>query len=84
MGVLGSQVKLEEFVLELLKLKWADQGEAVARAFIDFLVHLISSNVKFVKPAVKYLVENLKGTNDKIVDSEERIGKLSVKLDKFA
>ena len=70
--MLGSQVRMEDFVLELLKLKWADQGEAVAAAFIEFLVHLISANVKFVKPAVKFLVENLKGSNkkDKIADSE--------------
>ena len=69
-GVLGSQVRMEDFALEILKLRWADQGEAVAAAFIEFLVHLISANVKFVKPAVKYLVENLKGTNDKNNDSE--------------
>ena len=70
--MLGSEVRMEDFVLELLKIKWADQGEAVARAFIEFLVHLISANVKFVKPAVKFLVENLKGTKkkDTVADSE--------------
>ena len=56
--------------MELLKLSWADQGETVARAFIEFLVSLISANVKFVKPAVKILVENLKGTNDQISDPD--------------
>ena len=69
-AVLASQERMEDFALELLKLKWADQGEAVAAAYIEFLVHLVSANVKFVKPAVKYLVENLKGTNDKSSDSE--------------
>ena len=66
--MLGSEVRMEDFVLELLKMKWADQGEA----FIVFLVHLISANVKFVKPAVKFLVENLKGTKkkDTVADSE--------------
>ena len=68
-GVLGRHVRLEEFVLEVLKLKWANQGEAVATAYIEFLVYLISANVKFVKPAVRILVENLKGTNDEISDS---------------
>ena len=56
--------------MELLKLSWADQGEVVARAFIEFLVSLISANVKFVKPAVKILVENLKGTNDESADTD--------------
>ena len=66
-GELGSEVRMEDFVLELLKMKWADQGE-----FLEFLVHLISANVKFVKPAVKFLVENLKGTKkkDTVADSE--------------
>ena len=53
---------MESFVTELLKLKWAGQGEAVSNAYTAFLANLVSANTKFVKPAVKFIIENFKVT----------------------
>jgi len=61
--------KMESFVTELLKLKWAGQGEAVSNAYTAFLANLVSANTKFVKPAVKFIIENFKG-GDRDLDSE--------------
>ena len=53
---------MENFVTELLKLKWAGQGEAVSNAYTAFLANLVSANTKFVTPAVKFIIENFKVT----------------------
>ena len=60
---------MEGFVTELLKLKWAGQGEAVATSYISFLCNLVSANTRFTRPAVKFIIENFKGS-DREVDSD--------------
>ena len=54
---------------ELLKLKWAGQGEAVAASYTGFLCNLVSANTRFTRPAVRFIIENFKGC-DKEADSE--------------
>ena len=56
---------------ELLKLKWAGQGEAVAASYTGFLCNLVSANTRFTRPAVRFIIENFKGC-DKEADSEVR------------
>ena len=60
---------MEGFVTELLKLKWAGQGEAVAASYTGFLCNLVSANTRFTRPAVRFIIENFKGC-DKEADSE--------------
>ena len=60
---------MESFVTELLKLKWAGQGEEVSSAYIGFLVNLVSANTRFARPAIKNILGNFQG-NDREVDSE--------------
>jgi len=60
---------MEGFVTELLKLQWAGQGEAVATSYISFLCNLVSANTRFTRPAVKFIIENFKGS-DRELDSD--------------
>eukprot|EP00092_Neocalanus_flemingeri_P006602 GFUD01007121.1.p1 GENE.GFUD01007121.1~~GFUD01007121.1.p1 ORF type:complete len:614 (+),score=188.47 GFUD01007121.1:461-2302(+) len=61
--VLGSHKseQMEGLVMELLKLRWADQGKAVAVAYKSFLVNLVSANTRYTRAAVQSLIGNFKG-----------------------
>ena len=61
---------MESFVTELLKIKWAGQGEEVSTTYINFLANLVSANTRFTRPAIKFILENFKGSGDKGADSE--------------
>jgi len=53
--------QMEGLVVELLKLRWADQEKAVVVAYKSFLVNLVSANTRYTKMAVKSLIGNFKG-----------------------
>jgi len=57
--------QMEGLVMELLKLRWADQDNAVVSAYKSFLVNLVSANIKYTKIAVKTLITNFKGAASK-------------------
>jgi len=61
--VLGSHKseQMEGLVMELLKLRWADQGKQVVEAYKSFLVNLVSANTRYTRAAVKSLIGNFKG-----------------------
>ena len=61
---------MDSFVTELLKIKWAGQGEGVSSVYINFLANLVSANTRFTRPAVKFILENFKGSGEKESDSE--------------
>jgi len=53
--------QMEGLVMELLKLRWADQEKSVVAAYKSFLVNLVSANTRYTKVAVKTLISNFKG-----------------------
>jgi len=53
--------QMEGLVMELLKLRWADQEKSVVEAYKSFLVNLVSANTRYTKVAVKTLISNFKG-----------------------
>jgi len=53
--------QMEGLVMELLKLRWADQEKSVVAAYKSFLVNLVSANTRYTKAAVKTLISNFKG-----------------------
>ena len=59
---------LDNFVSELLKIKWTDQGDAVSTAFINFITNLVSANARFTRQTVSIIIDNFKG-NDRKTDS---------------
>lgn len=52
---------IDGLVMELLKLKWADQGQGVVRAYKSFIVNLVSANTRYTRAAIKSLIGNFKG-----------------------
>lgn len=52
---------IDGLVMELLKLKWADQGQSVVRAYKSFIVNLVSANTRYTRAAIKSLIGNFKG-----------------------
>jgi len=53
--------QMEGLVMELLKIRWADQDKAVVKAYKSFLVNLVSANTRYTKAAIKSLIGNFKG-----------------------
>ena len=65
--------KMENFVLSLLRLGWADQSEEVGLAYKEFLVDLVTAQGYYTKPVLKMLVSNLSGIADcSTIDGEDR------------
>jgi len=52
---------IDGLVMELLKLKWADQGKGVVKAYKSFIVNLVSANTRYTRAAIKSLIGNFKG-----------------------
>jgi len=53
--------QIEGLVMEVLKLKWANQGKEVAKAYTSFVVNLVSANSRYTRPVVQSLIFNFKG-----------------------
>ena len=53
--------KMENFVMSILRIAWADQVENVSIAYKDFLVNLVTAHGYYTKPVMKMLVSNLSG-----------------------
>ena len=45
--------KMENFVLSLLRIGWADQDRSVVAAYREFLVNLVTAQGYYTKPVVK-------------------------------
>jgi len=52
---------IDGLVMELLKLKWADQGKGVVNAYKSFIMNLVSANTRYTRAAIKSLIGNFKG-----------------------
>lgn len=76
-AVLGSHKneKMGALVTELLKLKWADQGADVVNSYKNFMMNLVSANVKYMKAAVKALLLNFKRVKEEEKDTDSRVFK---------
>ena len=59
--------KLENFVITLLKIAWANQDPPVVAAYRNFLANLVSAQGYYVKPVVRMLISNFIGFNDRQV-----------------
>jgi len=64
--------KLENFVLSMLRIGWADQDANVVSAYREFLVNLVTAQLYYTKPVVKMLVSNLSGITDRNAFNENK------------
>jgi len=58
---------MENFVIALLKIAWANQDPPVVAAYRNFLANLVSAQGYYVKPVVRMLVSNFIGFTDRQV-----------------
>ena len=49
--------KMENFVLSLLRIGWADQDQSVVVAYREFLVNLVTAQGYYTKPVVKVSIK---------------------------
>lgn len=52
---------LERFVIEILKISWAAQDQAIVASFRQFLANLVSAHSYYVKPVMLMLTQHLLG-----------------------
>ena len=57
--------KMENFVLALLRIGWADQDKDVVSAYQEFIVNLVTAQGYYIKPVMKMLVCNMTGITDR-------------------
>ena len=48
--------KLENFVVSMLRIGWADQDANVVSAYREFLVNLVTAQLYYTKPVIKVIV----------------------------
>ena len=66
--------KMENFVIALLKIAWANQEPPVVAAYRNFLTNLVSAQGYYVKPVVRMLISNFIGFTDRHVIMNEQNG----------
>ena len=59
--------KMENFVIALLKIAWANQDPPVVAAYRNFLANLVSAQGYYVKPVIRMLISNFIGFTDRQV-----------------
>lgn len=68
-------IKLENFVAEILKISWTTQGEDVVEAFKGFVVNLVSAQSVYAKIVIRSLLKNFSTSSTVCV--EKKAGEFS-------